>query len=199
MQTANIMLSLGGDHGNQVYKHGVTAAEIAVLRAIHGDEAVKDVEPSGDLKRSHREERGRLIEIYGGAKIPDTKTPIVESLFPGVAARVFESLHELDIPDSFFKATGHLTAASAPAWVAPIDPNKGPTIAEWVAAGYAARAYPPRDYVSKSTPEEIAAAIAAQEAKIVDDAPAHDAEVDEADEGVGDDINDAHAETNVLG
>lgn len=189
MQTANIMLSLGGDHGNQVYKHAVTAAEIAVLRAIHGDDAVKDIEPTGTVKRSHREERGRLIETYGGAKIPDTKTPIVESLFPGVAARVFEDLHELDLPDVFFKATGRQTSATGrivPTWDAG-PRTDGPTIGEWVAAGYSASVYPPSGYASKSTPEEIAAAIAAE---AVDDAPAHDAPVDDADDGIGEDIDD---------
>lgn len=40
--------------------------------------------------------------------------------------------------------------------------QRGPTVAEWVAAGYRAVNYPPTGYVSKSTPEEIAAAIAAQ-------------------------------------
>lgn len=44
------------------------------------------------------------------------------------------------------------------------DPNAGPTVSEYVAAGYLARDYPPEGYVSRSTPEEIAAAIAAQEA-----------------------------------
>lgn len=38
----------------------------------------------------------------------------------------------------------------------------GPTIAEYVAAGYLASQYPPAGYASKSTPEEIAAAIEAE-------------------------------------
>lgn len=38
----------------------------------------------------------------------------------------------------------------------------GPTVAEWVAAGYKADGYPPAGYVSRSTPEEIEAAIEAQ-------------------------------------
>jgi hypothetical protein len=37
----------------------------------------------------------------------------------------------------------------------------GPTVEEWVAAGYSAAAYPPSGYAAKSTPEEVAAAIAA--------------------------------------
>lgn len=40
----------------------------------------------------------------------------------------------------------------------------GPTVAEYVAAGYQASAYPPEGYSSRSTTEEIAAAMAAQTA-----------------------------------
>lgn len=109
MQTANILLSLGGDHGNQISKFGVTAAEIAVLRAIHGDESVQEVEPIGDIKRTNRQERERLAAIYGGAKNAEQQR-IVETMFPGVAARVFEKIEELELDPSFFKATGRLTA-----------------------------------------------------------------------------------------
>ncbi|WP_035693630.1 hypothetical protein, partial [Bradyrhizobium liaoningense] len=112
MQRANCLVSLGGDHGNTVPKWLCTAAEIAVLREIHGDDAVNEIEPVDEIKRSHRDERGRLLAIYGGAKYPDQK-PIVESMFPGVAARVFETLGELDLDESFFKATGRLKAKPA--------------------------------------------------------------------------------------
>lgn len=40
----------------------------------------------------------------------------------------------------------------------------GPTIADYVAAGYKASSYPPHGYVSRSTPEEIAVAVAAEKA-----------------------------------
>lgn len=39
--------------------------------------------------------------------------------------------------------------------------DDGPTVAEYVAAGYMAANYPPRGFASRSTPEEIAAAVAA--------------------------------------
>lgn len=42
--------------------------------------------------------------------------------------------------------------------------SDGPTVEEYVAAGYVARSYPPSGYASRSTDEEIATAIAAQEA-----------------------------------
>lgn len=38
----------------------------------------------------------------------------------------------------------------------------GPTVGEFVAAGYKAANYPPTGYASRSTPEEIAAAVAAE-------------------------------------
>lgn len=62
-------------------------------------------------------------------------------------------------------------AAETPAQVAAEDPPRddkglrtdGPTIKEWVDRNYPARNYPPSGYASKSTPEEIAAAVAAEE------------------------------------
>lgn len=40
----------------------------------------------------------------------------------------------------------------------------GPTIGEYVAAGYPAANYPPKGYASRSTPEEIAEAVAREKA-----------------------------------
>lgn len=40
--------------------------------------------------------------------------------------------------------------------------DDGPTVAEYVAAGYLASNYPPQGYASRSSPEEIEAAIAAE-------------------------------------
>lgn len=42
--------------------------------------------------------------------------------------------------------------------------DDGPTIQEYVAAGYKAKGYPPAGYASKSTDEEVEAAIKAEEA-----------------------------------
>lgn len=42
--------------------------------------------------------------------------------------------------------------------------DDGPTIAEYVSAGYPATAYPPQGYASKSSAEEIAAAVAKEAA-----------------------------------
>lgn len=154
MQTANILLSLGGHHGNTVPKFGVTAAEIAVLRAIHGDESVKDIEPGQVIKTSHRGERERLLGIYGAAKT-ESGAPIVASMFPGVAARVHETLEELDLPAEFFKAIGHM----AP------DPVEQ----------------------TADAPAELPAPHFGAE------------EIEDGEDAIGDDINDEHADKDILG
>lgn len=56
--------------------------------------------------------------------------------------------------------------------------DDGPTIAEFVAAGYPAANYPPRGYASKSSEEEIAAAVAAEAAKTNEPKPEQPAGLD---------------------
>jgi hypothetical protein len=116
MQTANVLVNIGGDSGNQVPKE-VTAAEIAVLLAIHGDEAVQDISPLGDVDRTNRDELARLRGTYGRATDGDGNR-IIDRLFPGAGARVFETLDELGLPEKMYKA---LTRATAPAPVAAVE------------------------------------------------------------------------------
>lgn len=118
MQTANCYVHLGGDSGTTVPKYGVTVSEIAVLEAIHGRGAVHEIEPLDDIKRSDREETTRLREIYGRSMIEGptgSRVSVVESLFPGAAARAFQTLDQLDLPEESFKATGRMTAEVKPA------------------------------------------------------------------------------------
>jgi len=110
MQTANILLALGGDSGNQVPKYGVTAAEIAVLRAIHGEDAVTNVLPLDTVdNRSNRTELARLRARYGAAQDGEGNK-VVDTLFPGAAARVFETIEELELPRELFAAKERVSA-----------------------------------------------------------------------------------------
>lgn len=113
MQLVNAEVALGGDQGNTVPKYGITPTEIAVLRAIHGDEAVLNIEPVGEVKRSHRDELARIKGIYGNARTGENEV-IVEVLFPGMAARVFETLEELGVDESFMKPASRVSATLAP-------------------------------------------------------------------------------------
>ena len=135
MKLANIMLAIGGGRDNTIPKYDVTAGEIAVLRAIHGEDAVFDVEPSNQDAlnenggvRTNRQELGRLKAAYGKAS-DGNGAPIVEQLYPGAAARVFEDFDELDLPEDYFKATGRVKSV-APVEAAPAKPK---TKAELVA------------------------------------------------------------------
>lgn len=113
MELANVMLNIGSDGSAIISKEKVTPAEVAVLRVIHGDDAVTDIEILDEdavnefgKPRTHRQEIARLNEIYG-RNLPEggRAAPAVDRLFPGAAARVFESFEELELDESLFKAT----------------------------------------------------------------------------------------------
>jgi hypothetical protein len=121
MQYANILLALGGDGGNQVPKFFVTPAEVLILQAIHGNQALTEVDII-DLNDAHltaeqietyedrtnAEELARLREVYRHARVDDgngSQLLVVSSLFPGAGAKVPESFTDIDsIPDEFYKA-----------------------------------------------------------------------------------------------
>lgn len=169
MKLANIMLAIGGGRDNTLPKYGVTAGEIAVLRAIHGEDAVFDVEPTdtdalneGNTKRTNRQELARLKAIYGGAQ-DGNGGKIVEGLYPGAAARVFEDFDELELPEDYFKATGRVKS------VAPVveDPKPKPQTKAQLIAYAKTRGI---EVDEKATAKDIAAAIEAAEApKAADD------------------------------
>jgi len=122
MEYANVIVKLAGEADNTVPKYGVTAAEIAVLLAIHGPDSVYDIEPIDPpkdedgkvIKVRNRDELVRLRETYSS----QNSRPVVEALFPGSAARVHETIEELDLPDELFKPKSrakpkHETSTSA--------------------------------------------------------------------------------------
>jgi len=70
MQLYSCVVRNSGSMLNEVPKFDVTAAEIAVLRAIHqgpeaGVEAIREIKATGQDKRTDREERARLEDVYG--------------------------------------------------------------------------------------------------------------------------------------
>lgn len=103
MEVANIMLALAGELGQTVPKAMVTPSEVAVLREIHGAESVFDIDPIGTVERSQRNERGRLVELYGQMVNGERRAVAVERLFPGVAAPLFETFAQLELPSEFYK------------------------------------------------------------------------------------------------
>lgn len=57
----------GAPSVHQVRKDGVSAAEVMILRRLHGSDAVTEIVPLGNDKTVHDEERGKLHERYGSA------------------------------------------------------------------------------------------------------------------------------------
>lgn len=173
MKLANIMLAIGGGRDNTLPKYGVTAGEIAVLRAIHGEDAVFDVEPTeadalddNGAPRKNRQELGRLKALYGKAQ-DGNGASIVEGLYPGAAARVFEGFDELELPDDYFKATGRVKATAPAVAPAPKAKTKAELIAYAKTRGI--------DVDEKATAKAIAETIEAAEA------PAPSADEDDLD------------------
>lgn len=64
MKLYDCKVRLGGSVMNEVRKAGITAAEVVVLRLLHGDDAVADIVEVGDVKREGKVERERLYRAY---------------------------------------------------------------------------------------------------------------------------------------
>jgi hypothetical protein len=116
LQAANIMVAIAGDRGNTVPKYGVSATEISILMAIHGPDAIHDVEPADDLKDADgkalrgRDELARLRTVYDS----EAGRAAIGRLYPGVGARPIEDLDDLDLPKESMKPTQRTSVPPAP-------------------------------------------------------------------------------------
>jgi hypothetical protein len=90
MQTLNCTVRLGGKIMHTVRKKSVTVAELAVLRAVHGADAIVELEAGAVLAEAYppTREKERLALIYGGQ--------VVLGLFPGMQ-EVPESFEEIGL------------------------------------------------------------------------------------------------------
>lgn len=98
MQYASCHVKLAGDIGNVAVKAPVTPAEIVMLQAIHGPDAVSNVvllNGGGNDKASHAEEFARLKTLYT-AQNDDGKS-LLESVFPGHSPRLPTTFSEIGI------------------------------------------------------------------------------------------------------
>jgi hypothetical protein len=96
MQIGSCMVLLGGDMLNQTPKFGVTPAEVVILKALHGDEAVTKVEMTGSDRRPHADEYARLNGFYGAATGEDRKS-IFRTLYPNPHAPLPGTFKEIGV------------------------------------------------------------------------------------------------------
>lgn len=169
MQTATVMVNIGGDAGNTVEKYNVTVSEIVVLQKIHGSDAVVNIRPGETIDRSSKAERARLDYEYGAPQDDGSKrSKVVDLLFPGAAARLFETFEEAEIDEQFFAQTGRVSLNA----VEPLADNATP-----VSAGEAV-AKPKRGKKAETqavAPAETPATPEVEEDDGIGDMPAPDA------------------------
>lgn len=91
MHLYNCKVRLAGSLYNEVPKTGITAAEIIVLRTIHGDDAVADIVPAGEEKKTSVQLRGELSLMYGKALRTIDEIKSINGIF-GVAGELPEHL-----------------------------------------------------------------------------------------------------------
>ena len=85
MQLCDVDVCLAGDRNHVVPKRKVSVAEIEVLRAVHGDDAIQNIKPRGQERRSTAEELDRLRRLYRGnvATEAGLSRGIVDQVFRG--------------------------------------------------------------------------------------------------------------------
>ena len=131
MHTATVTVRLNGDMRHTVEKHGVTPPEIAVLKAIHGEDAVVDIIATGMDKREHLAEMERLRDVY------KTQLGLINQMFPGIRPDLPARLDDLGVEYTMgagFKRGGK----KKPAEPTPVGKDTSPVTPEDEAAEAAA-------------------------------------------------------------
>lgn len=91
MQRCHVTVRLGGDILSTVIRTNVSPAEIAILRHIHGDDAVLFMRHDGDDRgRQDVNEKDRLSQLYGADRVRDVF---------GVTGKMPERLADVGITD----------------------------------------------------------------------------------------------------
>jgi predicted nucleotidyltransferase len=94
MQLLNCTVAIGGEAGMTVFKERVTVPELMVLRAVHGDDAVRNIEVTGTTTFTSADERERLGLVY-----ISPEGVVRETL--GVVGSLPMELSEANIPEDF--------------------------------------------------------------------------------------------------
>lgn len=114
MQICNCTVAIAGDAGNTVGRERVPVPELMVLRAVHGDDAVRNIELIGTQDIDSHEERERLMMIY---RSPEGV--VRETLGPTGALP--KTLDESGIPDDFIIGGGKKAKTKKSSAVEPLN------------------------------------------------------------------------------
>lgn len=99
MQICNCTVALGGDMAMVVVKERVTVPELMILRAVHGEDSVRNIDVIENADVDDVEERTRLQLIYNNPEgiVRDTV---------GLTGALPEDLAESGIPEDFIINAG---------------------------------------------------------------------------------------------
>jgi hypothetical protein len=113
-----------------------------------------------------------MVEDWERAKVePEMSDELKAQIFAPLSAEAVAAQSRPIAPAPEDTVLAGPTAAQKAA-DAEKTPTAGPTIQQWVAAGYKASNYPPSPYASSSSAEDVAAAVAAEKAAEAEKAPA---------------------------
>ena len=97
MQHCSCFVFLGGELTSSVWKADVTVAEIALLRAIHGDDAITTIVPTYKATVKAGEELDRLRALYGSSNVSKEGKRLVDDIYPGRAPQLPTTLADIDV------------------------------------------------------------------------------------------------------
>lgn len=83
MQHCSCMVFLSGDVYHSVWKDDVTVAEISLLRAIHGEDAITTIVPTFKANTKVADELDRLRNLYGQSNVSKEGKRLVDDVYPG--------------------------------------------------------------------------------------------------------------------
>lgn len=116
MQHCSCMVFLSGDVYHSVFKDDVTVAEISLLRAIHGEDAITTIVPTFKANTKAADELDRLRMLYGQSNVSKEGKRLVDDVYPGRNPVLPTSLSDIgvDVLEEQPKAPAPKAEAEAP-------------------------------------------------------------------------------------
>lgn len=93
MQIVDCFVRLNGSVEFEVAKPGITVAEVALLRALHGEDAVVRITAGPVVDVKPRTVKNDLLARYSA----DGPKKVIETLFPGMYPKVPETLGDVGL------------------------------------------------------------------------------------------------------
>lgn len=97
MQLVNATVLLNGDRNFALPKENLSVAEVVVLRRLHGEDAVLDIQPTRKTTISLRDYREQMMTRYGDTK---AKAAIVADVFQNVHLQGLTEMSDIVAPET---------------------------------------------------------------------------------------------------